>query len=110
VKKKLMNHLPLVCSLRKMAEDFSWTYIGWDKEGNYTDEWMDNATTFLDRAFSRSKIVLCPCSRCQNSRCLEDKRTITIHLCKNGFVPGVGGHKIHIFTANISTFHARYRR
>jgi hypothetical protein len=23
---------------------------------------------------------------------------------------GVGGHKIHIFTTNISTFHARYRR
>jgi hypothetical protein len=43
---------------------------------------------FLFRAFSRSKIVRCPCSRCQNSRCLEDKRTITIHLCKNSFVPG----------------------
>jgi hypothetical protein len=24
----------------------------------------------------------------RNSRCLEDKRTIAIHLCKNGFVPG----------------------
>jgi hypothetical protein len=23
---------------------------------------------------------------------------------------GVGGHKMHIFTANIRTFHARYRR
>jgi hypothetical protein len=32
--------------------------------------------------------VRCPCSLCQNSRCLEDKRTIAIHLCKNGFVPG----------------------
>jgi hypothetical protein len=42
---------------------------------------------FLDRAFSRSKIVWCPCNRCQNSRCLEDKRTIAIHLYKNGFVP-----------------------
>jgi hypothetical protein len=52
------------------------------------DEWMDKAITFLDRAFSRSKIVRCPCSLCQNSRCLEDKRTIVIHLCKNGFVPG----------------------
>jgi hypothetical protein len=30
--------------------------------------------------------VWCPCNICQNSRCLEDKRTITIHLCKNGFV------------------------
>jgi hypothetical protein len=43
---------------------------------------------FLDCAFSRTPIVRCPCSLCQNSRCLEDKRTITFHLCKNGFVPG----------------------
>jgi hypothetical protein len=49
---------------------------------------MDKATIFLDRAFSLSNIVRCPCSRYQNSRCLEDKRTIAIHLCKNGFVPG----------------------
>jgi hypothetical protein len=32
--------------------------------------------------------VRCPCSRCQNSKCLEGKSTIAIHLCKNGFVPG----------------------
>jgi hypothetical protein len=25
-------------------------------------------------------------------------------------VGGVGGHKMHIFTANIPIFHARYRR
>jgi hypothetical protein len=51
------------------------------------DEWMDKATNFLDRAFSLSNIVWCPCNRCQNSRYLEDKRTIAIHLCKNVFVP-----------------------
>jgi hypothetical protein len=56
--------------------------------GNYTDEWMDKATTFLDCVFSLPKIVRCPCCRCQNSRCLQDKRTIAIHLCKNGFMPG----------------------
>jgi hypothetical protein len=32
--------------------------------------------------------VWCPCSVCQNLRCLEDKRTIAIHLCKNDFVSG----------------------
>jgi hypothetical protein len=63
--------------------------------GDYIDEWMDKATTFLDCAFSLSKIVWCPCSRCQNSRCLEDKRTIAIHLCKNGFVPGFEAWKFH---------------
>jgi hypothetical protein len=60
----------------------------WIRGGNYTDEWMDKATTFLDRAFSRTQIVWCPCSVCENSRYMEDKRTIAIHLCKNGFVPG----------------------
>jgi hypothetical protein len=48
---------------------------------------MDKATAFLVRAFSRTQILRCPCSRCQNSKCLEDKSTIVIHLCKNGFVP-----------------------
>jgi hypothetical protein len=52
------------------------------------DEWMDKATTFLDRALSQTEIVQCPCSLCQNLRCLEYKRTIAIHLCKNGFVSG----------------------
>jgi hypothetical protein len=62
---------------------------------DYTDEWMDNATTFLDHAFLLSKIVQCPCSRCQNTRCMEDKTTIVIHFCKNGFVPGYEVWKFH---------------
>jgi hypothetical protein len=49
---------------------------------------MNKVTTFFDHAFSQIQIVRCPCSLCQNSRCLEDKRTIAIHFCKNGFVPG----------------------
>jgi hypothetical protein len=56
-----------------MCEDHGWMYSGWDKEGNYIDEWMDKTITFLDRAFSLSKIVPCPCCRCQNTWCLEDK-------------------------------------
>jgi hypothetical protein len=63
-------------------------YSGWDKEENYTDQWMNKVTTFLDCAFSWTKIVWCQCSRCQNLRCLENKRTIIIHLCKNSFVLG----------------------
>jgi hypothetical protein len=69
-----------------MAEDHSWIYSGWDKGKNYTDEWMEKATTFLDRAFLRSKIVRCPCNLFQNLRFLEDKRTIVIHLYYNGFM------------------------
>jgi hypothetical protein len=73
-----MSCLSLVCSL-KMAEDCSW---------------MDKATTFLDHTFSQSKIVWCPC------RCLEDKRIIVIHLCKNGFV---SGYEVWIFHGKSGT-------
>jgi hypothetical protein len=83
-----------------MAEDRSWMYSGWDKGGNYTDEWMDKATSFLDQAFSQTQIVQCPCSVCQNSMCLVDKRTIAIHLCKNGFVPG---YEVWIFHGESGT-------
>jgi hypothetical protein len=41
-----------------MAEDRSWMYSGWDKGGNYTDEWMDKAITFLDHAFSHIDCVV----------------------------------------------------
>jgi hypothetical protein len=71
-----------------MVENRIWMHSGWDKGGNYTDKRMDKTTTFLDHAFSWTQIVRCPCSVCQNLRCLEDKSTITIHLCKNGFMPG----------------------
>jgi hypothetical protein len=48
-----------------MTEDRSWMYSGWDKGGgDYIDEWMDKDINFLDRDFSRSKIVRCPYSRC----------------------------------------------
>jgi hypothetical protein len=41
-----------------------------------------------------------PCSLCQNSRCLEDKRTIAIHLCKNGFV---SSYEVWIFHGESGT-------
>jgi hypothetical protein len=78
-----------------MDEDCGWIYIGWDNEGNYTDEWMVKTATFLDYAFSLSKIVRCPCSICKNMRSLEDKTTIAIQLCKNGFVSGYEVWKFH---------------
>jgi hypothetical protein len=36
--------------------------------------------------------------------CLGTRKTLSV------YVGGVGGHKMHIFTTNIPTFHARYRR
>jgi hypothetical protein len=56
-----------------MAKDHSWIYNGWDNRGNFSEECMDKTTTFLNLAFSRTKLVRCPCSRCQNTKCLSDK-------------------------------------
>jgi hypothetical protein len=41
-----------------------------------------------------------PCRLCQNSRCLEDKSTIAIHLCKNGFMVG---YEVWIFHGESGT-------
>jgi hypothetical protein len=49
---------------------------------------MTKTTVFLNRAFSRTTMVRCPCSRCQNTRCLKDKKTVVIDLCKYDFVIG----------------------
>jgi hypothetical protein len=78
-----------------MREDRGWIYNVWDKEGKYTDEWMDKTTTFLDCALLLSKIVQCPCRRCQNMRCLEDKTTIVTHLGKNVFMKRYELWKFH---------------
>jgi hypothetical protein len=58
-----------------------------DAKGAHSDEWVTKTMIFLDRAFSLSKInkVRCPCSKCQNMRCL-DKTTVSMHLCRHGFM------------------------
>jgi hypothetical protein len=50
---------------------------------------MNKTQEFIDRAFSlpTNRGVKCPCNRCRNTLC-EDKRTLTLHLCKFGFMPG----------------------
>jgi hypothetical protein len=78
-----------------MGEDHISMYIGWDKCGDHSYEWMTKATTFLDCAFSRTKMVRCPCSRCQNTRCLDDKKMMVVDLCKYGFVPGYEVRTFH---------------
>jgi hypothetical protein len=39
-----------------MGEDRNWMYSGWDKEGNYTDKFMDKTTIFLIRIGIRGNI------------------------------------------------------
>jgi hypothetical protein len=72
-----------------MTEDHGWMYGGWKKDGAHTREWMNKTQEFIDHAFSlpNNHAVKCPCSRCRNTVC-EDKRTLTLHLCKIGFMPG----------------------
>jgi hypothetical protein len=51
-------------------------------------EWMNKAQEFIDHAFSlpTNRGVRRPC-RCRNTVC-EDKRMLTPHLCKVGFMLG----------------------
>jgi hypothetical protein len=71
-----------------MGEDRSWMYNGWDVKGAHSDEWVTKTRTFVDHAFSLSKInkVWCLCSRYQNMRCF-DMTTISMHMCCHGFMP-----------------------
>jgi hypothetical protein len=72
-----------------MAEDRGWMYGGWMKSGAHTREWMNKTQKFIDHAFSlpNNRCVKCPYNRCRNVLC-EEKRVLTLHLCKFGFMPG----------------------
>ncbi|KAL6661769.1 hypothetical protein ACP70R_001153 [Stipagrostis hirtigluma subsp. patula] len=66
-----------------------WMYSGWQRGKAPSNEWIDNTTEFLNRAFSMQGVVQgdtikCPCAQCRNY--FRHKReTIELHLCKNGF-------------------------
>jgi hypothetical protein len=78
-------------------------YSGWKKSRAHTTKWMNKTREFINRAFSRrlDDGVKCPCSRCRNALC-EDKRTLTMHLCKFGFMPGYD-----VWTHHGETIHQR---
>jgi hypothetical protein len=79
-----MNFLTLECLMRAVG-DVQWL----EKNGAHTREWMNKTQEFIDCAFSVStnRGVKCPSSRYRNALC-EDKRILTPHLCKIGFMPG----------------------
>jgi hypothetical protein len=65
-------------------------YEGWKKRCALSSEWVVKTDAFLDRAFARSETgtdVRCPCSKYRNINFL-DRRTMSIHICKNGYVTG----------------------
>jgi hypothetical protein len=65
-------------------------YEGWKKRGALSSEWVAKTDAFLDRAFAWSETgtdVRCPCSKCRNIY-FFDRRTMSIDLCKNGYMSG----------------------
>jgi hypothetical protein len=66
-----------------------WMYSGWKKSGAHTMEWKNKTQEFIDRAFSGppDEGVKCLYNRCINAL-HRDKRMLTLHLCKFGFMPG----------------------
>jgi hypothetical protein len=78
-------------------------YGGWKKSGAHIREWMNKTQEFIDRAFSvpTNRGVKCPYNICRNAIC-EDKRTLTLHLCKFGFMPGY-----EVWTHHIESVHQR---
>jgi hypothetical protein len=70
-------------------EGHGWMYGGQKKSEAHMREWMNKTQKFVDRAFSlpAKRVVKCPCNRCRNTLC-EDKRMLTLHLCKFSFMPG----------------------
>jgi hypothetical protein len=81
---------------------------GWKKSGAHTREWMNKTQEFINHAFSvpTNRGVKCPCSKCKNALC-EDKRTLTLHLCKFGVMPGYEvwthhGESVHQRTASMA--------
>jgi hypothetical protein len=78
-------------------------HSGWKKSGAHTTKWMNKTQNFIDRAFSGrlDEGVKCPYSRCRNTL-REDKRTLTMHLCKFGFMLGYD-----VWTHHGETIHQR---
>jgi hypothetical protein len=84
-------------------QDRGWMYGDWKKSGAHTTEWMNKTEEFIDRAFSRppDEGVKCPCSICRNAP-RQDKMTLTLHLCKFGFMLGY-----EVWTHHNETVHQR---
>jgi hypothetical protein len=69
-------------------EGRGWMYGGWKKSDAHTRGWMNKTQEFNDHASSvpANTGAKWPCSRCRNALC-EDKRMLTMHICKFGFMP-----------------------
>jgi hypothetical protein len=64
-------------------------YVGWNKSGAHSKEWMTKTQEFIDHAFSLSNNGGVRCAHAANVEILwHDKRKVTLNLCKFSFLPG----------------------
>jgi hypothetical protein len=89
-------------------EGCGWMYGGWKKSGAHMRELMNKTQKFIDCAFfvPANQGVKCPLNRYRNALC-EDKRTLTLHLCRFGFMPAYEvwmhyGKSVHQRTASVA--------
>lgn len=70
-----------------VGEDCRWMYEGCHMNDPST-EWIRKTEDFIDHDFALSRTdrdVRCPCRMCRVCRC-QDKRTLSGHLCKYGYM------------------------
>ena len=81
---------------KSMGDDRGWMYAGWKKGGRHTNEWFEKTQQFVDHAYKKSThgVIKCPCSKCKNM-VAYDKKQVTLHLSRNGFMPGYEVWNLH---------------
>lgn len=45
-----------------------WMYMGHSSQDSLTDEWIKKTEAFLNEAFARVFVTLCPCGACENRK------------------------------------------
>jgi hypothetical protein len=71
-----------------MAEDRTWMYNGWSRNGRHSDDWLAKTKDFVDHLFSLSLTgtVRCPC-RWHENNIFFNKERVSLDLCQFKFMP-----------------------
>ncbi|XP_066396736.1 uncharacterized protein [Miscanthus floridulus] len=67
-------------------DDRQWMYTGYQKRGQYTNEWIEKANDFMTKAFANGRRhAWCPCRKCKN-KAMKTYEEMGKDLVNNGFV------------------------
>jgi hypothetical protein len=67
-------------------DDRQWMYTGYQKRGQYTNEWIEKANDFMTKAFANGRRhAWCPCRKCKN-KAMKTYEEMSKDLVNNGFV------------------------